>query len=160
MPDNHGVIVSGGGAGTELLAVGRFKVPLGGNKDIGRGIQAQKLRSGLLCQMVGNDENGLLAQAETLTLHGGGDHFEGLAGSHFMGEERVAAIKRMGDSAKLVGLELDRGIDAGEHDMASVVLTGADAVHLIVVLPHQLFPPLRVLPQPVLECLLDELLLL
>ena len=160
MPDNHGVIVSGGNAGTELLAVGRFKVPLGGNKDISGGIQAQKLRSGLLCQVVGNDEHGLLAQPQTLALHSGGNHFEGLAGSHLMGEERIAAIEHMGDSAKLMGLELDRGIDAGEHDMASVVLTGTDAVHLIVVLPHQLFPPLRVLPQPVLECLLDELLLL
>ena len=39
--DNNGVIVAGGDAGTELLAVFGFKVLFGGDQQVGRGIEAQ-----------------------------------------------------------------------------------------------------------------------
>ena len=44
--------------------------------------------------------------------------------------------------------------------MAAVILTGTGAVHFLVVLPYQCFAPLRVFPNPVLERISDELLLL
>ena len=44
--------------------------------------------------------------------------------------------------------------------MLSVIFTGSGTVHLLVVLPHQLFTPFRILPEPISESVTDRLLLL
>ena len=66
MPDNNGVIVAGGDAPTEFLAVFGFKILAGGNEDICRRIELQKLSSPLLRQVVGHHKEGLLTQAQPL----------------------------------------------------------------------------------------------
>lgn len=75
--DDNGVIVAGGNAGAELLAVACLKVLFGGHKDIGGGVEPQKLRGPLLRQVVRHGKEGFLAQAEALSLHGCGDHLKG-----------------------------------------------------------------------------------
>ena len=52
----------------------------------------------------------------------------------FVGQKRIAAVKNMGNGSQLMGLERNTGIDAGKHDMASVILTGPDAVHSIIII--------------------------
>ena len=66
MPNNNGVIVAGGDPTTEFLAVFGFKILTGGNEDICRRIELQKLSGPLLCQMVGHHKEGLLAQTQPL----------------------------------------------------------------------------------------------
>ena len=61
--DDDGIVVAGGDASAEPLAVLGFKVLLGGHQNICGGVQLQKLRCPLLCQVVGHHEQGLLAQA-------------------------------------------------------------------------------------------------
>ena len=66
MPDNNGVIVACGDAPTEFLAVFGFKILAGGNEDICRRIELQKLGRPLLRQVVGHNKEGFLAQAQPL----------------------------------------------------------------------------------------------
>ena len=160
LADDNGVIVPGGDAGTELLAAGRLEVPLGRHKDVGGGVEPQELRGGLLGQVVRHHEDGLLAQAQALGLHGGGDHLEGLARAHLMGQERVAAVQHPGDGVELMGPKLNGRVDAAEGDVAPIIFPGPDAVHLLIVLLYQGLPPLRVPPEPVPEGVPNSLLFL
>ena len=66
MTDNNGIVVAGGDAPTEFLAVFGFKILAGSNEDICRRIKLQKLGGPLLGQMVGNNEQRFLAQAQPL----------------------------------------------------------------------------------------------
>ena len=84
MTDNNGIVVAGGDAPTEFLAVFGFKILAGGNEDICRRIELQKLSGPLLGQMVGNNEQRFLAKAKPLALHSGGNHLESLARAHYM----------------------------------------------------------------------------
>ena len=92
MTDNHGVVVTGSDPCAELLAVFWFKVFLGCDEDISRGIKTEELRRPLFRKMVGNCEKRLLAKAEPLAFHRRRDHFERLAGAHFVCKQGVAAI--------------------------------------------------------------------
>ena len=94
---NNGVIVAGGDAGAELFPVVLLKILFCCDQDIGRRVQPQKLRSPLLGQVVRHDKEGLLAQAQPLSLHRGGHHLKGLARAHLMGQQGVAAVEDMGD---------------------------------------------------------------
>ena len=84
MADDDGVIVAGGDAPTEFLAILGFKILAGGNEDICRRIELQKLSGPLLCQVVGHHKEGFLAQAQPFALHGGSNHLESLARTHCM----------------------------------------------------------------------------
>ena len=77
MADDNGVIVAGGDAGAELLAVSRLEVLFGNGEDIGRGVQTQELRRPLLDQVIGHHKHGLVAKTEALALHRRRDHLEG-----------------------------------------------------------------------------------
>ena len=158
--DDDGIIIAGGDSGTELLAVMGFKVFLGGDKDIGGGVQPQELRRPLVGQMIRHHENGLAAQPQALALHGCGHHLKGLARAHFVSQQGIPAVQHMGDSVFLMLPQSDFRVHAGEHDMAAVILPGTGAVHFLVVLPNQRFAALRVFPNPVFESVLDKLLLL
>ena len=160
VPNDDSIIVAGGDAGAEFFSLPGLKVLLGGDEDIGGGIEAEKLGSGLPGQVVRNHENGLVAQAQPLALHGGGDHFKGLARAHLMGQESIASVKDVSNGIDLMGLQFDLRVDAGEHNMAPVIFAGPDAVHFLIVLLHQGLPPFGVLPNPVLEGFTEGLLLL
>ena len=157
--DDDGVIVAGGDPAAEPLAVLGFKVLAGGYQNVGGGVELQILGRPLLCQMVGHHEQALLAQAQPLALLGGGYHFKGFPCPHHMGQQGVPAVEDVGDGVHLMGPQGDLRVDAHKIQVAPIVLTGTGAVEFVVVEPRQPFPPGRVLPDPVLERLLDELLL-
>ena len=100
--ENNGVIVAGGDAGTELLAVFGFKVLFGGDQQVGRGIEAQELRGPLLGQVVGHGEQGLAAKAQPFGFHAGGHHLERLPCPHLVGQQAVAAVEDVGDGVPLM----------------------------------------------------------
>ena len=158
--DDNRVIVAGGDAGAEFFSFPGLEILLGSDKDIGGGIEAQKLGGGLLSQMVRHHENGLVAQSQPFTLHSGSNHLKGLARAYLMGQEGVSAVEDVGNGVDLMGLQLDLRVDAGENDVAPVIFAGPDAVHFLVVLLYQRLPPPWVLPNPVLERLPKRLLLL
>ena len=96
--DDNGIVVAGGNAGTELLAVSRLEVLFGNGEDIGRGVQTQKLRRPLLNQVIGHHKHGLVAKAEAFALHRRRDHLEGLSCADFVRKECVAAIQNVRNS--------------------------------------------------------------
>ena len=59
----------------------------------------------------------------------------------------------------LVFPKLDFRVHTTENDVASIVLTGTQAVEFIVVKAAEPFSALRVRPDPILKALLDQLLL-
>ena len=66
----------------------------------------------------------------------------------------------MSDGVALVLPEGDLRVHADKMDVASVILTGAGRVEQLVILLHQRNAPLGVLPDPVSESVLDDLLFL
>ena len=77
-----------------------------------------------------------------------------------MCKERIAAIEDMGDCVKLMLTKLDFGVHTAEHDMRTVILTGAVGVEQLVISGNKLLPPVGVSPNPILERIFDGLLLL
>ena len=65
----------------------------------------------------------------------------------------------MGHGVELVLPELDFRVDAHKPQMAPVILAGPDRVEFLVIELTQALPPVLILPYPVLESLLDLLLL-
>ena len=112
MPDDDGVVVAGGDAPTEFLAVFGFKILAGGDKDVRCRIELQKLSGPLLCQVVGHHKERFLTQAQPLALHGGGYHFEGLARAHHMGKQGISTVQNVGDGVDLVLAERDLRVHA------------------------------------------------
>ena len=154
------VIIAGGNAGAELLAIRFFKVLFGGDEDICRGIEAQELRRPLFYQVVRYGKEGFLTEAQALAFHRGGDHLKGLARAHLMRQQRIPAVEDMSDGVKLMLPQSDFRVDAAERDVPSVVLAGTGGIELLVIPLDKLMPPLRVLPHPIPKGILDGLLLL
>jgi hypothetical protein len=61
-------------------------------------------------------------------------------------QQGVAAVQDVRDGVYLVRLERDLRVDAGELQMAPVVLTRADAVEFFVIKPDQPFAPVMIFP--------------
>ena len=158
--DNNGVIVAGGDPRAELLAVSCLKVLFGGHKDICGGVEPQELRGPLLRQVVRHRKEGFLTKAEALSLHGGGNHFKGLARAHLVCKERIAAVEVVGDGIELMLPQGDLRIHARKDQVPAVILPGTGGIEALIVELHQLPPPVGVAPYPVPECLLDGLLFL
>lgn len=76
-----------------------------------------------------------------------------------MGKECVAAVQDMGNSIDLVRSESNLWADTAKYNMASVILTRADGIECVVVIPHQSAPSCRIFPDPILKCLFDSFLL-
>ena len=157
--DDDGVVVAGGDASAELLAIFCFKILFRGHQHIGGRIELQEFAGPLLCQVVGHHKEGFLTQSQPLALHGGGHHLEGLAGTHHMSQQGVAAIEDVGDGVHLMLPQGDLRIHAAEIDVAAVVFTGSVAVEQNVVRLADLLPPFRVFPYPLRKRLLQQLLL-
>ena len=96
--DDNSIIVAGGDAGAELLAVSRLEVLFGDGEDIGRGVQTQELRRPLFDQVIGHHKHGLVAKAEALALYSRRDHLEGLARANFVRKERIPTIQNVSNS--------------------------------------------------------------
>ena len=54
MPDDDGIVVPGGDAGTEFFAVGSLKILAPCHQKFGVGVEVQKLRCPLLRQVIGH----------------------------------------------------------------------------------------------------------
>ena len=77
-----------------------------------------------------------------------------------MGQQGILSVEHMCHGVQLVGPEFDFRRHAHKADVAPVILAGADAVEQVVVPPHQCLPPMGVFENPLLERLIQRLLLL
>ena len=76
-----------------------------------------------------------------------------------MGQQRISAVEDMGDGIDLMGPQGDLRVHAYKFQMTAVIFTGAQGVELLVVQSAKPIPAVGILPDPVLEGLLDHLLL-
>ena len=158
--DDDCIIVAGCNSAAELLTVSRFKVLFGCGENIGRRIQTEKFTCPLFGQMVRNNKQRLLAQAESLAFHRRGYHFKSLARTNFVCKERIASVEDVCNGVLLMLTEFDFGVHTAEHDMASVVLTRTGGIEKLVVLGYKLLSAVGVFPNPITERIFDCLLLL
>ena len=77
-----------------------------------------------------------------------------------MSQQRIPAIKRVRNRVPLMLPEHNLRIHARECNVLSVIFTGTDAVKQLIVFGDECVPPVRILPDPVPESVLDGLLLL
>ena len=77
-----------------------------------------------------------------------------------MREQGVTSVKNVRHGVQLMLTQSDFRVYAGERDMLPVVFTRTSAVEYFVVLLRQIAPPVRLLPYPLLKCVLDGLLFL
>ena len=158
--DDDGVVGARGDPAHDPLALALGEVLLAGDEQVRRRVEPQELGAPLLDEVVRHHDHRLLGQADPLELHGRRRHLEGLARADDVGQERGRALERPPDGVLLVGLESDRRVRPGQRQVLAVGLPGAQVVHLLVVGADQARGALGVLPDPLLELLLDFLLLL
>ena len=77
-----------------------------------------------------------------------------------MSQQRVAAIERVRNRIPLMLPEHNLRIHAGECNVLPVIFTGTDAVEQLIVFGDECIPPVRILPDPVPESILNGLLFL
>ena len=77
-----------------------------------------------------------------------------------MGKEGVSPVDGPGHGVALVGPQGDFRVHPGKHQVAAVILPGPDGVELLVVQGTQTLPAGGVSPHPLLELLLDLILLI
>ena len=158
--DDHGIVIPGGDPGTELLPVLLFKVLSACHQNLGAGIEPQKLTGPLQRQVIRYYEQALMAQAEPLAFHGCRRHFKGFPGTDFVRQQRVAAVKHMGNRVALMLPQPDIRVHADKMNVLPVILPRTGRIEQLVIPSGQGFPALRVFPYPVLERILDCLLFL
>ena len=110
--------------------------------------------------MIRNDKHGFLAQSQPFCLHSRSGHLESLTGTHFVGQQRIAAVQHMSNGILLVFPQPDFRIHAAKADVGAIVLTRTGTVEQLVILFHQVRTAIRVFPHPVLERILNGLLFL
>ena len=159
MTDDDGIIIAGGNSGTEAFSVSGFKILLGSDQDIGTGIQLQVFRCPLLCQMVGDHEQGFATQTQPLAFLCGGDHLEGFASTNHVSEEGISTVKDVCDGIDLMRTEGDLRVHTGEGQVTAIVFSGANGVELFIIQFSQPFTPGGIIPDPIRKCLLDQFLL-
>ena len=109
--------------------------------------------------MIGNDEQALLTKAKPFAFLCRRYHLKGLAGTYYVRQKRIAAVKDMSNSIDLVWSQCDFGIDADKAHVTAVVFTRSERIELLVIHLGELFSALRITPNPVSKGLLDKLLL-
>ena len=97
MSDNNCIIIPCGDPGTELFPSGSLEILFRRNKQLCTRIQPQEFVCPLKRQMIRNDKHTLLAQPQPLRFHCGSRHLKCLPHTHFMGEQRISAVKHMGN---------------------------------------------------------------
>ena len=111
---DDGVVVAGGDAAHESLAVLLLKVLSGRHQHLCRGKEAQELGGSLLRQVVRHGDQRLVAQADAYLLHDAGHHDGGLARANGVRQQRVAAIEDARHGVLLMGPQLQFRVHAGE----------------------------------------------
>ena len=134
--DNDRVIITGSDPGAELFPVSRFKVFLLCDQNIGRGIQPQELRRPLLRKVIGDNEQRFPAQPQPFGLHGSPHHFKRLARTNLVCQQRVPAVKYMGDGIPLMLPQGNLRVHTRKDNVTAVIFPWPDAVHVPVVLLH------------------------
>ena len=109
--------------------------------------------------MVGDNEQALLAQAQPLALLRRRHHLPRLSCPYHMGQQGIPAVEDVCNCVHLMGFQGDLRVHAHKIQVAPVILAGPGAVELYIIELCQLLPALGVFPYPVLERLLDKLLL-
>ena len=159
VPDNNSVILSGSDPSTKPFPVLGFKVLCGRHKDIRRRIELQILRGPLLGEVVRHHDQALLAETQAFALLGDGYHGERLPCAHHVSQQFISSVQPAGYGVELMRPKADLRIHTGQGQMAAVVLTGANGIEFLVIELTEAFPAALVLPDPLLERLLDLLLL-
>lgn len=157
--DDDGIVIAGGNSGTEAFSILRLKILAGRHKNVGGGIELQEFACPLLCQMVRDNKQTLLAQPQPLGFHRRRCHLVSFPCTDHMGKQRIAAIKNVCHGVDLMWSQMDFGVHAHKIEVTAVILTGAVGVEFLVVEGGQSCSAFRVRPNPVLERLLEKLLL-
>ena len=158
VPDNDRIVVACGNTGAETFAVFGFKVLCHRHDDIGAGVELKILRSPLFREVIRHDDQALLAEPKAFGLLRDGNHRVGFPGTYDVSEKLIPAVKATGHGVELMLPQRDFRVDARQSKVASVVLSRTHAVELLIVKSRQPLPAFRILPDPLLKCLLDELL--
>ena len=159
MADDDRIVVTRGNSRAELLAVLCFKVLLGCDEDIGRGIQLEVLARPLLDEVVRDDKHTLIAESEAFALLCRRTHGKGLACAYHVGKERVAAVHDSCHGVALVFPQGDLRVHSEKLDVATIELTGAEAIETLVIEPAKSLSSCRVFPDPLVKGAFDLLLL-
>ena len=159
VPDHNNVKVAGSNTGTELFAIGFFKICFARHQNFRVGIEQQRLGRHLLGQMVGYYDQGLVAKTQTLFLHGAGDHLERFPSPNLMCQKYVVAVQHMGNGVALMGPQRNFRVHAGKAQIAAVIFPRADAIEFAVVQAYQRLPTLRLLENPFFKLVFYQALL-
>ena len=159
VPDHDNVKIAGSNTGTELFAIGFFKIRFARHQNFRVGVEQQRLGCHLLGQMVGHYDQRFIAKTQTLLLHGAGDHLECFPSPHLMCQQYIVTVQHMGNGVALVGAQRDFRVHAGKAQIAAVILPRADAVEFAVVQAYQRLPPLRLLENPFFKLVFYQALL-
>ena len=158
---DHGVIIAVCNAVHENLSVGCSKVAGFCHQQLCSREKVHKLIAPLCNQGFRHRKHRLLYQAQLLQLHCCRCHLVGLTCAHFVSQQGVTTG---GDntlhSIALVGSQRLHRIGAVDSQVITVVLRSDNRVKHFIVQRCQLGPACLVLPQPLLEFLLDILDLL
>ena len=87
------------------LAAVAGQILLGGDQQLGVGVELHEFAGELLEHVVGHDVHRLLDEPGLLHLHAGGGHGEGLAAAYGVGQQRVAAAHAPPDGVDLVRVQ-------------------------------------------------------
>ena len=109
--------------------------------------------------MVRHYKEGFLAQAQPLGFHSRCNHLEGLARTHYVGQQRITTVEDVGNGVHLMLPQGDLRIHAAEIDVAAIVFAGPVAVEQDIVRFADLLPPFRVFPYPFRKRFLQKFLL-
>ena len=109
--------------------------------------------------MIWDYKQRLIAKPESFGLHSSRHHFKGFARTDCVCQQRISAVQNVCNRIFLMFTEFDFRVHTVENNVASVVLTGSNAVELFVIHLREFFSAGRVSPYPVLKTLLYEFLL-
>ena len=156
MAKDNRIIIPRGDTSAKTFAILCFKILSRCHEDVSRRVQLQILRCPLLGQVVGDNEQTLVAQTQPFALLRRRNHLPSFPSPHNVCQQGIPAIQDMGNGVDLVGPQGDLRVDPGKIDMAAVIFPRTDAVEFVIIEPCQPLPALRVFPYPILKRLLDE----
>ena len=159
VPDHDNIKIAGSNTGTELFAIGFFKICFARHQNFRVGIEQQRLGRHLFGQMVGYYNQRFIAKTQTFFLHRAGDHLERLPSPNLMCQQYVVAVQHVGNGVALMGPQRNFRVHAGKTQVAAVVFPRADAVEFAVVQAYQRLPPLRLLENPFFKLVFYQTLL-
>ena len=128
-------------------------------EEVCAGIERQEFRGKLSQHVVGDDEQGLARQTQPLQFHRGGHHRVSFPRTYDVCQQAVRRLQDAPDGGALVRMQNDGRAGAGQREVIAVEAAQTHMVELVVVFADQPLAPIVVAPNPLLEALLDLLLL-